>query len=249
LAQGGLLAVALLCAPGFAAGKPTAEEEGLALAMELRSQRPAGHLAANGVLKMRHAAGQRWEAVPIAMCVTTNEDLWLVCYGTPGTEQRPAESLVVQHSIGGPNDYRYAKAAAPSQPAPPPAPLRPDQAAVPFAGSDFWLCDLGLDFFHWPGQRLVKTQMRKGRSCRVLESSHPNPQPGAYARVLSWIDIETRGLLRAEAYDQKQKLLKVFSVRLFQKVNGRWELKEIEISNAQTDSRTRLEFNLQLEPP
>jgi hypothetical protein len=243
------LLCAFACAPGFAAGKPSLEEEGLALAMELRSQRPAENLAADGLLKMRNAAGRRWEVVPVTMRVSTNEGSWSVCYGTPGTEQRPAEALVVLHSIEKPNDYRYAKAAAPAQPAPPPAPLEPGQTAVPFEGSDFWLCDLGLDFFHWPGQRLVKTEMRKGRSCRVLESSPADPQRNAYTRVLSWIDIETGGLLRAEAYDQRRKLLKVFSVRLFEKLNGRWELKEIEICNAQTDSRTRLEFDLQVEPP
>jgi hypothetical protein len=243
------LLFAFVCAAGFAAGKATPGEEGLALAAELRSQRPAENLAASGVLKMRSAAGRRWEAVPVAMRVTTNGESWSVCYGTPGTQQRPAEALVVLHSSGRPNDYRYARAAAPGQPAPPPAPLQPDQSAAPFAGSDFWLCDLGLDFFHWPGQRLVKTEMRKGRACRVLESSPANPQAAAYARVLSWIDIETGGLLRAEAYDPKRKLLKVFSVRLLEKVNGRWELKEIEICNAQTDARTRLEFDLQVEAP
>jgi len=249
----GLLALTMLfafvCAPGFAAGKATPEEEGLALAMDLRSQRPVEDLAASGVLKMRHAAGRRWEAVPVGMRVSTNGESWSVCYGTPGTAQRPAEALVVMHSIGRSNEYRYAKAAAPAQPVPPPASLQPDETAAPFAGSDFWLCDLGLEFFHWPGQRLVKTEMRKGRACRVLESSPANPQRSAYARVLSWIDIETGGLLRAEAFDQKRKLLKVFSVRLLEKINGRWELKEIEICNAQTDARTRLEFDLQVEAP
>jgi len=219
------------------------------LAVELRSQRPAEDLAANGALKTRGAAGRKWEAVPVAMRVSTSGESWSVCYGTPGTERRPAETLVVLHSIGRPNEYGYAKAAAPGQPAPAPAPLEPGQTAAPFAGSDFWLCDLGLEFFHWPGQRLVKTEMRKGRSCRVLESSPADPQTAAYARVLSWIDIETGGLLRAEAYDQKRKLVKVFSVRLLEKVKGRWELKEIEICNAQTDARTRLEFDLEVEAP
>ena len=116
-----------------------------------------------------------------------------------------------------------------------------------FGGSDFWLADLGLHFFTWPNQALVKKEMRKGRPCKVLESRSPMPPAGAYTRVLSWIDSETGGLLLAEAYDSSQKLLKEFNLRSFKKINGRWELKEMEIRNARTGSRTRLEFDLQVE--
>jgi hypothetical protein len=89
--------------------------------------------------------------------------------------------------------------------------------------------------------------MRKGRSCRVVQSTNPNPSLGAYARVLAWIDFETGGIIRAEGYDQKNKLLKEFSIRKVDRDEGR--LKEIEIRNDQTDSRTRLEFNLKVKDP
>ncbi len=112
-----------------------------------------------------------------------------------------------------------------------------------FASSDFWLCDLGLEFFHWPEQKILKHEMRRGRACQVLESTNPNPSPNGYSRVISWIDNETLGIVQAEAYDAKGKLLKEFYPRSFKKVNGQWELQEMEIRNDQTGSRTRLEFN------
>jgi hypothetical protein len=39
-------------------------------------------------------------------------------------------------------------------------------------------------------------------------------------------------------------LLKEFAPKSFKKVNGQWELQEMEIRNVQTGSRTRLEFDL-----
>ena len=86
--------------------------------------------------------------------------------------------------------------------------------------------------------------MRKGRSCRVVESQNPAPSTASYSRVLSWIDYETGGIIRAEGYDQNNILLKEFSIIAVYRKEHR--LKEIEIRNDQTDSRTRLEFNLEI---
>jgi hypothetical protein len=123
--------------------------------------------------------------------------------------------------------------------------LRGDQAMIPFADSDFWVADLGLEFLHWPEQRLLKKEMRRGQFCNVLESL--NPQLGAvgYRRVVSWLDIDTGGIVHSEAYDAKNKLLKEFDPKEFKKVSGRWELRGMEIRNLKERSRTRLEFDLE----
>ena len=62
--------------------------------------------------------------------------------------------------------------------------------------------------------------------------------------MVSWIDNESGGIVQAEAYDLNNKLLKEFAPKSFKKVNGQWELQEMEIRNVQTGSRTRLEFDL-----
>jgi hypothetical protein len=81
----------------------------------------------------------------------------------------------------------------------------------PFAGTDFWLADLGMEFLHWPSSALLRKEMRRGRSCKVLESTNPQLGKGAYGRVRSWIDSESAQLIRAEAYDSENRLLKEFS--------------------------------------
>ena len=125
-----------------------------------------------------------------------------------------------------------------------PISLADDLAARPFAGSDFRVMDLGLEFFHWPEQRLLKPEMRHNRSCRVLESTNPASDPAGYARVVSWIDVETDGLVCAEAYDRGNRLVKEFSVGSFRKVEGRYQLQDMKIRNAKTGRRTELEFDL-----
>ena len=114
---------------------------------------------------------------------------------------------------------------------------------MPFLGSDFWAVDLGLEFFHWPEQKILKHEMRRGRACQMLESTNPSPTTNGYARVVSWIDNESSGIVHAEAYDVTGKVRKEFDPKSFKKVNGQWQLQEMEIRNDQTGSRTRLEFD------
>ena len=116
---------------------------------------------------------------------------------------------------------------------------------IPFAGSDFWVADLGLEFLHWPHQRLLKKEMRHSKSCDVLESVNPAPVPGGYARVVSWIIIESpHGIVHADAYDAGGELLKRFDPTALEKVQGEYQLEEMEIRNRKTDTRTWIKFNL-----
>ncbi len=115
---------------------------------------------------------------------------------------------------------------------------------APFAGSDFWIGDLGLEFLHWPAQRLLKKEMRHSKSCDVLESINPAPVPGGYARVVSWIMIESpHGIVHADAYDAQGKLLKQFDPKDLEKVNGEYRVDEMQMRNRQTGSRTVIKLN------
>jgi hypothetical protein len=242
------LAAALFLPLAVFGAEPTpAEKEGQTLAAELRAQRPVENLSTSGLLKQRDASGKWRRQTAVRMEVRLGEKSWQSVYQALTTNGLVLETLLVTHRDGQPNRYQYLRAAGSDDALARAVTLTGDQAAVPFAGSDFWLADLGLEFFHWPLQRIVKKEMRKSRSCRVLESIQANPGPGGYARVLSWIDFETDKLVRAEAYDQQRRLLKEFSIGSVKKINGRWQLKSMEIRDEATDSRTRLEFDLRLE--
>jgi Outer membrane lipoprotein-sorting protein len=162
----------------------------------------------------------------------TNEDIF-------GTNSK-ATILEVDHAQDQPNKYEFNDGACRGYE------LKGSDTYISFAGSDFWLCDLGLEFFHWPQQKVLPktTNLKRGREYTLLESTNPNPSTNSYSRVLTCIDKETGGILEAEAYDTKGEVLKVFEPKSFKKVNGQWQLQEMEIRNVQTGSRTRLEFDL-----
>jgi hypothetical protein len=221
-----------------------AAKQGRALAAEILSQRPAQNVT-NAVLKIRDARGKRIE-IPVEFQVVATETYWSsVYFAHPATNDpagaRQSVRLTVLHTDNGPNEYSiiYDSGTSSFRDSP-----KGSATMVPFAGSDFWVADLGLEFFHWPEQRLLKSEMRRGRSCRVLESINPQPAASAYSRVISWIDSETDGIVHAEAYDFKNVLLKEFDPKEFKKVQGQWQLQEMEISNRQTGSRTRIGFNV-----
>jgi hypothetical protein len=231
-------------APAANKPAPTSNEEGQKLAVELRLMRPTENLEVKGFLKIRDADGKRTK-VPINYRFISGDQSWQSIYEIEAGDRVPAEKLAVAHTAGGPNRYWHSRANGTPGSAAEPVALPGDKAMVPFANSDFWLADLGLEFLHWPEQRIVheaKIRMRKSRPCKVLESINPRPNDPGYTRVRSWIDAKTGGVILAEAYGPDNKLMKEFEVGGLTKVSGRWELKDMEMRTAKTDSKTVLEF-------
>ncbi len=219
----------------------TAEVEGRQLAQQLRQLKPAENSSLAGVLKIFPGRGRRIE-VPVQTRTSVTATNWQIVYSASGTNRENSMSVTIMRAGDQPNEYRVTQSNQPGCGTD--SVLKGGQTMSPFAGSDFWLADLGLEFFHWPVQRLWKKELRSGQSCSVLESRNPNPIPGGYARVVSWIDIDTGGIVYAEAYDQKGDRLKRFEPKALKKVNGQWQLQEMQIRNLKTGSRTAIEFNL-----
>jgi hypothetical protein len=209
-------------------------KEGQALAAKLRSAVPTEDGEFQGKLELTTPNG-KMSSVPVISTITLGRTNWQVVYKSesPATaaSSKETETLTIEHRLGFPTSYTLAIGTN--------APL-PVQQNRPFAGSDFGVLDLGLEFFHWPNQRLLRREMSRGRPCRVLESVNPNPAPGAYARVISWIDNESGGVLQARAYDSQAKQVKYFKLGSFKKVNGKWKLRDMNIENKRTNHRTVL---------
>lgn len=219
----------------------TDKGEGKALVEDLLTRMPREDTQILGLLKIRPPDGSLLE-IPTRMTVHLTPESWNDRYETQPAAGRPGEILVIKHRGKEPSEYLHATFQKGDEP-PELQPIEGADLYKPLAGSDFFLADLGLEFLHWPSQKIVKKEMRKSRSCRVVESINPNPSTGPYSRVLSWLDFETGNLIRAEGYDANNRLLKEFSIQKIARSEGKAQLKEIEMLNEQTDSRTRLEFN------
>lgn len=208
----------------------TAESEGRDLARQLRDLRPVQSLTNSGTLKLRGKA--RGANIPVQIQTLVTETNWRTSYRASTTNA--VASFTVVHASGQPNDYRLESCGLAD---------RGVQLLLPFAGSDFCLLDLGAEFFHWPDQRLVRKEIKKGQSCDVLESRPGSVTVDGYSRIVSWIDRDTGGIVQAEAYDAKGKLLKEFEVREFSKVDGEWRVTQLEMRNVQAKASTLLVFD------
>jgi hypothetical protein len=208
-----------------------AEIEGRRYAQELLKQSPVENSTLNGVLKIRDANKRRYE-VPVQCSIIANQTNSQAIYQTTSTTDSPAANLIITFNGTNQNRYELNGTLVPNA-----------DVAVPFAGSDFWLVDLGLEFLHWPDQQIVTNRMRKGQSCTVLESTNPAPHANDYDRVVSWVDRDTGGIIYAEAYNSKGKRVKEYDLKKMKKVHGKWQVQEMRIDNLQTGSRTDLLFN------
>jgi len=215
---------------------------GQALAEKWRDAIPPEDAEYKGALKIRNREGDTL-TVPLTFRIIKSGATWQTVYEAAATATTPAQRLIILHSPGKPNEYYFSKAAKKSDLSSEPKCLTGEEASIPFAGSDFSLTDLGLEFFHWPLQRLLRTEMRKGQVAKVLESVDPHPG-GGYARVITWLEKESGAPILAEAYDGHDKLLKQFSIKSVEKVNGQYQLQEMQISNPKTESRTRIDYNV-----
>lgn len=255
-----------------------AEIQGRNLAQKLLEQRPTENFTNTGVLKIRDGKGKASE-IPIRCETIAKAASWKISYIADLSEQNTNEwhtrlnIISVEHFDLLPNQYantlwtedgiksngvatviftKDAKGMPEMLGA-----VRSDDTfylygekiMAPFVGSDFWVADLGLEFFHWPEQKILKKENRRSRACNVLESTNPNPSTNGYSRVVSWIDEESGGIVHAEAFDAHNKLLKVFDPKSFKKVNGQWQPELMEMENVQTGSRSWIDFNPVGTPP
>jgi len=225
-------------------GKKEAQE----LVGKLLALQPDGNATNYGTLKISPKDKSKRVQIPMRLSVVVASRNWTNIYETMPTNSADAvQQLFITHD--GTNFGRYSlinkttnswysvKLSSPDRPL-------HDEMLLPFAGSDFAIGDLGLEFLHWPAQRIVKKEIKRSCGCSVLESLNPDPNSKGYSKVLTWFDNDSLGVVQAEAYDAKGDLLKEFIPKSVTKVNGQWQVDEIEMDNIQTGSRTVITFDV-----
>jgi hypothetical protein len=222
-----------------------AVQEARALVSDMLAQRPDQNVTNTGRVTIRDAASKERE-IPVRFEVTSTPTGWASVYeilpsaGGPGGMR-----LTVIHSGEQPNRYELINPAAPGATNAVVQELTQDQIMAPFAGSDFWIADLGVAFLHWPKQRLLRKEMRHSKFCYVLESVNPQPVPGGYTRVVSWLIFDPpHGIVHADAYNARGERIKQFDPKNIEKVQGEYQLEAMEMRSGKAGTRTVIEFDL-----
>ncbi len=224
--------------------------EGKKFVQELLSLKPGTNSVAKGFINIRKPK-QKTVKVPVQFNINITSDDWQTIYRahpnattqimlmTIRAEGRPDQIFLFEDKST--NTDSNANHIQP--------PLNGNETMIPFANSDFWVVDLCLDFLRWPEQRMIRKEMRSvggaGIFCKVIESINPQPASNSYSRVVSWIKHDAPAIVHADAYDAKNNLLKVFDPKAVEKVDGEYQLREMEMRNVQTKSVTRIEFEPQ----
>jgi hypothetical protein len=126
------------------------------------------------------------------------------------------EALVVQPVHGEPRFYLRGAGE-----------LTGNQRTEKLLGSNFTYYDLGLAFLRWPNVKLLEEGRVRGRDCFTIDA-RADGEP--YTRMRLWIDKEYYALLRAEAFDANDNLVRRFAVTSFKKIGDVWVPRGLEAS-------------------
>ena len=221
---------------------PAAEsnKSGQELAAKLRAMVPGEKTEVRGWFNIqRH--DQDTQRIPLVMKVNLNSGSWETIYDTTATGATPAERLIIRHYTDKPNEYLWGQGGKA------PTAVPREKLGTRLAGSDFTFMDLGMEFWHWSGQLLLKPErpaMKFGQPCDLLESSTDQPI-GGYSKVISYIDKDSGGIISAEAFAGSKRVAKAFSVKKLKKVEGRYQLQEMRMIDNKADSRTWIDFDVE----
>jgi hypothetical protein len=112
--------------------------------------------------------------------------------------------------------------------------------------SHFTVYDLAVPYLRWPQIAYLKEDRLKGANCHVLEVRADN-EP--YRRVQLWVDKDSDALLRAEAYDGDDRMIKRFWITSVRKLGETWVPRGMDIAwrpphqSMPSEERSRIEMD------
>lgn len=198
-----------------ARAEEAAETLGREWAQRLRTVVPEDPSTNQAVLRIRNREGRR--QIPVTVITQPGKGRWRVEYQVGGDGVKGAREISrIHYNAEGPPTYE-AWVEESGKPPSKDVLVAGDKA---IAKSDFLLRELGMEFLHWPEQRVNGRELSNGRWCQVLESvSKKSEGP---ASVKSWIDEKLGVVLSAEVYDARNVRLKHFSITQFREHADRW---------------------------
>ena len=108
-----------------------------------------------------------------------------------------------------------------------------------FMGSDFTYDDLGDRHPAEDSHALLQEETVNGEDCYVVESI-PKEEEYMYSRTVTWIIKDKWIGLKKEFYDEDEELLKILTVKEYEKIKDYWIILQTEMHHVQKDHRTTM---------
>ncbi len=110
-----------------------------------------------------------------------------------------------------------------------------------FMGSDFTYDDLGDRHPDEDKHTLIREETIDGKACYVVEST-PKETDYMYSKTITWVMKDNNLGIKREFYDDRGRLLKILSIKRFEKIDGYWTILETEMKNVQNNHTTHMKF-------
>ena len=110
-----------------------------------------------------------------------------------------------------------------------------------FMGSDFTYDDLGDRHPTQDTHKLLLEESVEGKICYVVESI-PVESDYMYSKILTWVMKDNFLALKREFYDERGNLLKILTIKKYDKIDGFWTILETEMHNVQKNHKTLMQF-------
>jgi hypothetical protein len=231
-----LLPALLLCLVSLHALAETAEEKGLAIAMEAdRRDSGFGDYTDDVKMILRNKQGQESvrEIRSRTLEGTSDGDKSLTIFDEPRDVQGTA-LLSFTHKQGPDDQWLYLPALKRVKR------IASDNKSGPFMGSEFAYEDITSQEVDKYTYRFLRDDKLDGMDVFVFER-YPRDENSGYTRQIVWMDKDHYKERKIEYYDRKNALLKTLTFSGYQLYNGKfWRAHEMNMVNHQTGKSTQL---------
>ena len=108
-----------------------------------------------------------------------------------------------------------------------------------FMGSDFTYDDLGDRKLDADKHKLLKEETVNGKACYVIESISKD-ENYIYSKTITWINKANFIGVKKEFYDEDDELLKILTIKKYEKISNFWIVTNSEMKNVQKNHTTNM---------
>jgi len=108
-----------------------------------------------------------------------------------------------------------------------------------FMGSDFTYDDLGDRHPNEDVHKLLREETIDGKPCYVVESVSKD-KDYMYSKTITWVIKDIWIGLKKEFYDEDGDLLKILTVKKYEKIKDYWIISNTEMKNIQDEHSTKM---------